>query len=181
MDFYNKFFFRIFIAKDNYVETNEFLAKFVLVSFISLLQNKKESFNPIQDGFWWGCSTMGRQKAPTHLPKIWPTYPTIMKIDTVTPYLKKIQKIYQSRKSSLDSCWHKHFFYQKSSTFVTSRNTDIDFISMLISNSFNFFWVFKCCFHTPNYNFDDVSKIGYSRPSYNKGILKQRLWRHNFY
>ena len=139
MDFYNKIFFRIFIAKDNYVETNEFLAKFVLVSFISLLHNKKESFNPIQDGFWWGCSTMGRQKAPTHLPKICPTYPTIMKIDTVTPYLKKIQKIYESRKSSLDSCWHKHFFYQKSSTFVTSRNTDIDFISMLISNSFNFF------------------------------------------
>ena len=33
----------------------------------------------------------GWQKGP--LPKIFHTYPTIMKLDTVTPYLKKIQKI----------------------------------------------------------------------------------------
>ena len=39
----------------------------------------------------WG----GAQKPP--LPKICHTYPTIMKRGTVTPYLKKIQKIYESR------------------------------------------------------------------------------------
>ena len=30
-----------------------------------------------------------------------------------------------------------------------------------------------------DYNFNDVSKNGYSRSSWNNGILKKRLWRHN--
>ena len=51
--------------------------------------------NPIQDGPFWGCSRMGgRQKGPP-LPKICHSYPAIMKIGTVIPYLKKIQKIYE--------------------------------------------------------------------------------------
>ena len=37
----------------------------------------------------------GRQKGP--LPKICHTYPIIMKLDTVIPDLKAIQKIYESR------------------------------------------------------------------------------------
>ena len=37
----------------------------------------------------------GDQKGP--LPKFCHTYPTMMKLGTVTPYLKKIQKIYESR------------------------------------------------------------------------------------
>ena len=45
--------------------------------------------NPIQDGHFWGCSrTGGVKKAPP--PKIRHTYPTMMKLGTVTPYLKKI-------------------------------------------------------------------------------------------
>ena len=43
----------------------------------------------------------GGQKGP--LPKICHTYPTMMKPDTVIPYLKKIQKIYKSRDTSLIS------------------------------------------------------------------------------
>ena len=34
-----------------------------------------------------------------------------------------------------------------------------------IFNSFNFFWVFKDFFNKRGYNFDDVSKNGYSKPS----------------
>ena len=49
-------------------------------------------FNPIQDGHFAGCSRIGRQKGP--LPEIW----------TVIPYLKKIQKIYESRDIPLDLC-----------------------------------------------------------------------------
>ena len=37
----------------------------------------------------------GAKKVP--LPKICHTYPTIMKLGTVIPYLKKIQKIYEAR------------------------------------------------------------------------------------
>ena len=38
------------------------------------------------------------------LPKICHTYPTIMKLDTVVPYLKKIQKKYKSRDTVLEFC-----------------------------------------------------------------------------
>ena len=42
----------------------------------------------------------------------------------------------------------------------------------IVSNSFNFASVFKDSFNKHGCNFDDVSKIGYSRFSQNKGILK---------
>ena len=52
--------------------------------------------NPIQDGHFRGCSWMeeGAQKG-SPLPKICHTYPTMMKLDTVVPYLKKIQNMYE--------------------------------------------------------------------------------------
>ena len=39
----------------------------------------------------------GEQKSPPHLPKICHIYPIMMKLGTVIPYPKKIQKIYESR------------------------------------------------------------------------------------
>ena len=44
----------------------------------------------------------GGKKAP--LPKICHTYPTMMKLDTIIPYLKKIQKIYESRDTPPEFC-----------------------------------------------------------------------------
>ena len=51
----------------------------------------------------WG----GGKKAP--LPKICLTYPTMMKLSTVIRYPKKIQKMYESRDTPLEFCWHQHF------------------------------------------------------------------------
>ena len=49
-----------------------------------------------------GCSRMdGGQKGP--LAKICQIYATMMKLGTVIPYLKKIQKIYESRVTPLAS------------------------------------------------------------------------------
>ena len=49
------------------------------------------NLNPIQDGLFRGCSRIrGAKRAP--LPKIFHTYPTMMKLGTVIPYLKKIKK-----------------------------------------------------------------------------------------
>ena len=60
-------------------------------------------FNPVHDGLFRGCSRMaGGKKAP--LPKICHTYPTMMKLGTVIPCPKKIQKIYESRDTPLDFC-----------------------------------------------------------------------------
>ena len=38
------------------------------------------------------------------LPKIHDTYPTMMKLGTVIPYLRKIQKMYKSRDTFLEFC-----------------------------------------------------------------------------
>ena len=50
------------------------------------------------------------------------TYPTWMKTVTVIPYLKKIQKMYESRDPPPDI----NIFHLESANFVISRNTDID-------------------------------------------------------
>ena len=48
-----------------------------------------ELLNPIQNGPFLGCSRMGRvQKGP--LPKVCHTYPTMMRLGSVKPYLNKI-------------------------------------------------------------------------------------------
>ena len=44
------------------------------------------------------------------LPKICHIYPTMIKLDTVIPYLKKIQKMFESRDTLLEFCWQQHFF-----------------------------------------------------------------------
>ena len=56
-----------------------------------------------------GCGGGGerRQKVPS--PKICHTYPTMMKIGTLIPYLKKIQKIYKVRDTLLEFCRHQYF------------------------------------------------------------------------
>ena len=37
-------------------------------------------------------------------------YLAIMKLDTVVPYLKKIQKTYKSCDTPLKFCWHQYIF-----------------------------------------------------------------------
>ena len=65
------------------------------------------------------------KKAP--LPKICHTYPTMIKLATVIPYLKKIQKMYESRDTSFE-----FFFLPETSKFCLSRNADRD--SILVHN-----------------------------------------------
>ena len=50
----------------------------------------------------------GGKKTP--VPKVCHTYPTMMKLDIVIPYLKKIQKIDDSRDTRHDFCEYQHFF-----------------------------------------------------------------------
>ena len=44
------------------------------------------------------------------LPKICHAYPTMMRLGTVILYLRKIQKIYESRDTPFEFCRHYHFF-----------------------------------------------------------------------
>ena len=74
--------------------------------------------------WWWGT-----KKAP--LLKNYHIYPTMMKLGTFIPYLKKIQKVW----IAWNTPWvllTSAFFHRKSANFAILRNTDIDYI--LINN-----------------------------------------------
>ena len=97
------------------------------------------------------------------LSKISHTYPTMMTLGKVIPYLRKIQKIYKSRDTSLEFCWHQHFFTRNQQILLHQEIQMYIGFWYIISNSFKFSWVFNNCFKKHRYNFDDVSKNSYSR------------------
>ena len=124
-------------------------------------QNLTINLNPIQDGPFqgthgWGGEPFGK-KAP--LIKICHTYPTMMKFGTLTSYLRKIQRLYKSRDTPLEFCWHQKFF-----VYVKKYRYRLYF-DILFPKSFNFFLILKDFSNKHGRNFDDVSKNGYSRPS----------------
>ena len=86
------------------------------------------------------------------LSRICHTSPTMMRLSTVIPYLKKFQKICFTWQSP----WVLLTQFHWKSNFA---NQEIP-IWHIISNSFNFFRVFKDSFNKPGCNFDDVSKKG---------------------
>ena len=59
-------------------------------------------------GFFGAARGWRGAKRPP-LPKTCHTYPTMMKLGTVIPYLKKIQEIYKTRDTPGEFCWHQHF------------------------------------------------------------------------
>ena len=73
------------------------------------------------------------------LPKICRTYPTIMKLGTLILYLQKIQKIYKSRDTSLEFCWHQQFFTENQKLLLYQEIQILIVIWCIIANSFNFF------------------------------------------
>ena len=56
----------------------------------------KECPNPTQDGSFRGYSRIGGCQKRPPLSKLYHTYPSMMKLSEVVPYLKKIHNIYKS-------------------------------------------------------------------------------------
>ena len=54
-------------------------------------------------GFFGAAHGLGGAFWPT-LPKIYHTHPAMMKLGTVIPYVRKIQKMYKSRDIFLEFC-----------------------------------------------------------------------------
>ena len=66
------------------------------------------AFNPIQDGPFRSCSGWWGGPQRYYCLKS-ATHPAMMKIGTLIPYLKKIQKIYKSCDTPLELCRYQHF------------------------------------------------------------------------
>ena len=64
--------------------------------------NKPFASKPIQGGPFRDCSRTGSSQKG--LPKICYTFPILMKLGTVIPYLRKIQKLHIARDTALDLC-----------------------------------------------------------------------------
>ena len=79
--------------------TSEFFYSWYFLEFLYLILFR----GPLTDGGGGGCC----KKTPLH--KICHTYPTMMKLCTVIPWLKKIKKIYESRDTPPEFYWHQHF------------------------------------------------------------------------
>ena len=122
-------------------------------------------------GFFGAPHGWGGQKRPP-LPKICCTYPTMMKLGTVIPYRKKIQKIYDSRDTLLEFCWQQHFFTGNQQILLYQEiQIQIPF-RYIISNSSNFSWVFKDCFNNV------VKILMISAKMATPGLLKIKiLWK----
>ena len=87
-----------------------FAWKVNLMKMIIYMFRTQRRINPIQDGLFRGCSRMMGGLFGPPLLKICHTYSTMMKLGRVIPYPRKTQKIYKSRDTSLEFCWHQHFF-----------------------------------------------------------------------
>ena len=106
-----------------------------------------------------------------HPPKTWYPYPIMMKLGTGKLHLKKIQKMYNHLKHPTAIS----FFHWKLTLFVILENTNKTCILLLFSNSFDFYWIFKCCFNQHDCNFDNISKFATPCP------LKTKLFWNNGY
>ena len=127
-------------------------------------------FYPIQDGLFQGSSRMmggegvveGQKgcrslKSVPHILQWWNF--------AVIPYLKMIQKLYESGDTPLEFCWHQQFFTTNQQILLYQEMHVWIAFWYKISYYFNFSRVFKDWFNKKCYNFDDVSKNGYPRLS----------------
>ena len=88
---------------------------------------------------------------------------------------KEDPKIHEPRDTTHAFFWH-HRFFIGNQQILLYQQTNACWYN--ISNSFNFFWVFK------NFSIKMVAIlikiVAYCRLAWNKGILKKSSWLHNF-
>ena len=115
---------------------------------------------------------MRGNKKTLPLPKICHTRLTMMKVGTVIPCPKSIQKIYESSDTLLEFCWYQHFSQEISKFSSVQIWTAFWYI---ISNSFDLFWIFKDFFNKNGYNLMMWVKMA------TLGLRKTKLFWNNDY
>ena len=99
--------FKRFISL-KYFTSNDYWNLLFLVKCLTSFNSSKMLLTLFRMGIFGAAHGWGAKKDP--LPKICHTYPTMVKLGTDIPCLKKIQKIYESRVTPLELCPHHHFF-----------------------------------------------------------------------
>ena len=103
---------------------SRFVKNFLCLLFskagLKRLLNTREPFNPIQDGPFWGRSRMGggakrlpSLKSVTHILQRWTWHSYTLP--------KEDKKIYESRDTPLEFCWHQHFFIGNQQVFLYQK------------------------------------------------------------
>ena len=79
--------------------------------FLEILQNSHENtcvgvsfLNLFRMDFFGAAQAWGGTKKPLPLPTICHTYPAMMKLGTVIPHPRAIEKMYESRDATLEFC-----------------------------------------------------------------------------
>ena len=80
----------------------KYLIKKWVFCLVFMFTSRVRVINPVQDGLFEAAHGWGGRSPLLH--KICLTYPTIMKLGTLTHYLEKIEKIYKSRNIPLEFC-----------------------------------------------------------------------------
>ena len=96
---------------------------YCFINFQKMLQNFWEPLTLFGMGLFEAAqrwSGRGWQKGVL-LSKICHTYPTLVKLGVVIPYLKKIQKIHKSRDTPLEFYWHQYFFGENQQFLVYQK------------------------------------------------------------
>ena len=103
------------------------------------------------------------------------TYAALMKLGTVIPYLKKIHKMYESRETPFEFCWHQRFF-KGNQLILLYQEIKIYFAFWyIISNSFNFFESLKIVLIIM------VIILMISAKLATRGLLKMKVFRNEGY
>ena len=88
---------------------------------------------------WWGGGAEGGGAKRLPLPKMSYTYLAMMKLGTVIPYLKKIQKIYYMREAAVEFYGHQQFFTGNWQILLYQEIQILIAFRYIISNSFDIF------------------------------------------
>ena len=76
-----------------------------ILDVLSFLPTRRVFLGNVLTLFWmgfFGAAPVSGRDQKGALPKIFHTYPIILKLGTVIPYLKSIQKIYESRDTTFE-------------------------------------------------------------------------------
>ena len=90
----------IWNIKNPFLDVDHGYLKFIMSQFLPM----QVTLTLFRMGFFGAAHEWGGAFCPPPPSKICHTYPTIMKLGTDIPYLRKIQKMYKSRDTFLEFC-----------------------------------------------------------------------------